>query len=494
MVSTPDWLLDSLPYAVLVLDSQHYVQNSNPEARRFFGQQADKGSHFSHQLTPGQHRLPSPEAGSAGWVVDVVEAPSNQRLYIFREDAQVAWVSEDTERMAFEDPLTGLPNWNILAQFVEHSCSQAQRYMRSSALLRVDLDHLRHVNSELGRSSGDEVLLQAAQRLQNNVRSSDIVGRLEGDRFLVLLTELTADRGGTTARGSDSGHLPVRGRAAVVANRLIAAFRQPFQVAEAEIKCSASIGVAVCPEDARLTNEWMEAAELSLNRAKENGGDSCELYAEALKQSHQLKKERHAALEEALRGDSLTFRWLPVLGPEALEHYWPEWASQEMQGLEILDLVDSAGLHGLWAKWEKGYLESQRGEATRLAPLASAWLNPGVDTAFLLQPGWLWEVDEGLLQHRYRLESLLHLQEKGLNWALKCSSRGLQSLAVLGKLQPAMLKLPIPAKPSFEHDRLLTASARVAEAFKIELLVSLPKDADPPLVGKLQPRWLVRTP
>ena len=76
---------------------------------------------------------------------------------------------------------------------------------------------------------------------------------------------------------------------------------------------------------------------------------------------------------------------------------------------------------------------------------------------------------------------------------LNCGSRGLQSLAVLGKLQPKMLKLPIPAKPSFEHERLLMASARVAEAFKIELLVALPKDADPPLVGKLQPRWLVRT-
>ena len=493
MVNTPDWLLDSFPFAVLILDGQHYVVRSNQEAKRFFGSQADPGSHFSQRLSGGQHRLPSPEAGSNGWVVDVVEAPDKHWLYVFREDAQVAWVSEDTERMAFEDPLTGLPNWNILAQFVDHSCSQAQRYSRSSALLRVDLDHLRHVNSELGRSAGDEVLLQAAQRLQNNVRSSDIVGRLEGDKFLVLLTELTNDRGGG-ARGGDSGHLPVRGRAAVVANRLIASFRQPFAVAEAQIKCSASIGVAVCPEDARLPNEWMETAELALLRAKEKGGDSCELYAEALKQSHQLKKERHAALEEALRGDQLSFRWLPALGPEALEHYWPEWPSQQLEGPEVLDLIDSAGVHGLWAKWEKAYLENHKGQATRLAPLASAWLNPGVDTAFLLEPGWLWEVDESLLHHRYRLESLLHLQEKGLNWVLNCGSRGLQSLAVLGKLQPKMLKLPIPAKPSFEHDRLLTASARVAEAFKIELLVSLPKDAEPPLVGKLQPRWLVRTP
>lgn len=491
MVNSPDWLIDSLPYAVLVLDSQNYVQQANPEARRFFGQQAEPGSHFSQKLSAGQHRLPSPEAGSAGWVVDVVEAPKKQWLYIFREDAQVAWVSEDTERMAFEDPLTGLPNWNILAQFVDHSCSQAQRYSRSSALLRVDLDHLRHVNSELGRSAGDEVLMQAAQRLQNNVRSSDIVGRLEGDKFLVLLTELTADRG---ARGGDSGHLPVRGRAAVVANRLIAAFRQPFTVAEAQIKCSASIGVAVCPDDARLANEWMEAAELSLKRAKDSGGDSCELYAEALKQSHQLKKERHAALEEAFKSDQLEFQWLPVLGPEALEHYWWNWPQQQLQGQEVPDLIDSAGFHGQMAKWEKSYLEGQQGPATRLAPLASAWLNPGVDTAFLLQPNWLWEVDESLLHHRYRLESLLHLQERGLNWVLSCSSRGLQSLAVLGKLQPKMLKLPVPARPSFEHIRLLTASAQVAEAFQIELLVCLPKEAEPPLVGKLQPRWLVHTP
>jgi diguanylate cyclase (GGDEF)-like protein len=494
MVNSPDWVFESFPYGVLLLDAQNYVQRANKEAQRYFGQQAECGTRFPQRLPAGQHRLPSPEAGSSGWVVEVLEGPpeSEQWLYIFREDSQVAWVSEDTERMAFEDPLTGLPNWNILSQFVDHSCSQSQRYQRSSALLRVDLDHLRQVNHELGRSGGDEVLVQAAQRLQNNVRSSDIVGRLEGDQFLILLTELTADRG---ARSSETGLLPVRARAAVVAMRLNLSFRQPFVVGEAQVACPVSIGVAVCPEDARLPNEWMEAAQLALQHSKEAGGDSHELYAEALKQQHELKKDRHRQMEEALRQNGLAFGWLPVMGPEAMEHYWWEWPAQSLQGPEVHDWIDSAGLHGPWGKWQKAYLEDQRGACVRLAPLASVWLNPGVDNGFLFQPGWIWEVDESILHHRYRLQSLLNLQEKGLAWVLKCSSRGLQNLSVLGKLQPKILKIPLPAKPTFEQERLLLASAQVAEAFGIELMVTLDPQADPrQLMSKLSPRWMLRTP
>lgn len=495
MVNTPDWVLENLPYAILLLDSQNYVQRANKQAQRSFGQQAEVGSHFSQKLPAGTHRLPSPEAGSPGWVVDVVAGPAGNELwvYIFREDTQVAWVSEDTERMAFEDPLTGLPNWNILSQFVEHSCSQSQRYQRSSALLRVDLDHLRHVNLDLGRSAGDEVLVQAAQRLQNNVRSSDIVGRVEGDHFLILLTELTADR---TPRSGETGHLPVRARAGVVAMRLNVAFRQPFTVGDGQVTCPCSIGVAVCPEDARLPSEWMQAAELALAQAKENGGDSHELYAEALKQQHELKKDRHKQMEEALKEGGLAFRWLPVMGPEPLEHYWWEWPSQNLEGPEVPDWIESAGLQAAWGKWQKKYLESENGSTTdRLAPLPPAWLNPGFDTAFLLQPGWLWEVSEGVLHHRLRLQSLLQLQDKGLNWVLSCSSRGLQNLSLLGKLQPKMLKFPLPGKATFEHERLLQASAQVAESFNIELLITLQPGAEPrQLLSKLSPRWLLRTP
>lgn len=495
MVNSPDWMLDSLPYAVLLLDAQNYVISSNREASRTFGQQAEPGQRFAQKLPVGQHRLPSPEAGAPGLVVDVLEGPaeSEQWLYIFREDAQVAWVSEDTERMAFEDPLTGLPNWNIISQFVEHSCSQSQRYQRSSALLRLDLDNLKMINADLGRNCGDEVLIQAAQRLQNNIRSSDIVGRLKGDQFMILLTELTADRGNTRPGGT--GDLPVRARAAVVAARLNVAFRQPFVVSETSVSCPVSIGVAVCPEDALLTNEWIQAAEMALQHSKEKGGDSHELYAEGLKQQHELKKDRHRQMEQALKEGALTFSWLPVLGPEPMEHYWWHWPELFLSGPEVRDWIESAGLQTGWAKWQKKYLEGQSNPTTRLAPLPAAWLNPGFDTAFLLAPGWAWEVDEATLHHRYRLQNLLQLQDKGLNWVLNCSGRGLQNLSVLGKLQPKIIKFPLPARPSQEQERLILASAQVAEAFNIDLLVTLEQGVDPPaLLQRLAPRWLLRTP
>lgn len=494
MVGTGDWLFEEFPFAVVLLSPQHQVVDSNAEARRSFGQDAEVGSRFPQRFPVGQHRLPSPEAGTSGWVLEVRQNPPENPgwVYIFREDPEVSWVSEDTERLAFEDPLTGLPNWNILSQFVDHSCSQSQRYMRSSALLRVDLDQLRHVNLELGRAAGDEVLVQAAQRLQNNVRSSDIVGRLEGDQFLILLTELTADRGANRGEGAQ---LPVRQRAAVVADRLNKAFRQPFEVAEAQVTCHVSVGVAVCPEDARLPNEWKEAAELALAHCREAGGDSYVLYAEALQKQHQQKQERHKQLEDALRGDQLSFRWLEVEGPEPLEHYWWQW--EHLQGPELRDSLDSAGLFAAWGKWQKAYLtaeQNQAGDKARLAPLPPAWLNPGFDTQFMLSSDWLWEVDENTLQHRHRLQNLVQLQEKGLRWVLGCTSRGLQNLSLLGRLQPELLKLPLPSRPSSEQARLLRASAQVAHSLGIGLLVAQPQGAPPELLQSLRPEWVLHLP
>lgn len=485
-------ILEGLPYGMLVLDVQGYVLQANEEARRSFGQQADAGQRFPQRFGAGQHRLPSPEAGSPGWIVDVVDnvPEPGQKLYLFRADADVQWISEDTERLAFEDPLTGLPNWNILSQFVEHSCSQSQRYLRSSALLRLDLDNLRSINQDWGRSSGDEVLVQAAQRLQNNVRSSDIVGRLEGDQFLVILTELTADR---SEHKPATAALHVRGRAAVVAERLNKAFRQPFPVADTQVNTTVSIGVAVCPEDARQPAEWMEAAELALAKSKENGGDGFELYAEALKQQHQQKQDRHRQLEQALRQGSLTFQWLPVQGPTTLEYYWWTWPEQALEGPEVRDAVELAGLQSLWGRWQKQLVEKlESSDSTRIAPLPPAWLNPGFDTSLLLGEGFWWEIEEAALHHRPRLEALLQLQERGMQWVLGCSSRGLQNLTLLGRAQPRLLHLRLPARWSPELRRLHEATARVAQGFGIELLASVPKDADEELLREIQPTYTLR--
>ena len=491
MVGPYDWVVDQFPYAVVVVDTQNYVVRCNSLARQLFGQAAEPGSRFPQRHPAGQHRLPSPEAGASGLVVESRgPAVDGHWLYVFREDAQVAWVSEDTERLAFEDPLTGLPNWNILQQFVDHSCSQSQRYGRSAALLRLDLEHLRHVNSEMGRAAGDEVLLQTAQRLQNNVRSSDIVGRLEGDRFLILLTELSSDRG---ANRGDAA-MPVRSRAAVVAQRLIQAFRAPFALTDSEVTCPAAVGVAVCPEDAKLSSEWLEAAELALARSKSQGGDSFELYAEALKQEHQVRQDRHKQLELALKEQQLDFEWFPIEGPEPLEHYWWRWQQASIVGPQVRDWLDSAGLQAAWGKWEKAHIMALDGTHRRLAPLAPVWLNPGVDGQFLLNPQWLWEVEEGVLHHRYRLESLLKLQERGLTWVLRCSSRGLQNLGLLGRLQPNMLKIPIPRRPNAEQQRLLLASAQLATSLGIEVMLEVAFGAEVAYAQTFSARWIFRAP
>lgn len=502
-------LLDQLPVGVVVTDSDGYVVESNATARRFFGADGEPGGRFPQQFGPGSHRLPSPEAGVSGWSLEVVADPerAGHRILVVREDAQVSWTSEDTERLAFEDPLTGLPNWNILHQFVEHSCSQSQRYGRSSALLRVDLDHLRQINQELGRTTGDEILVEAAQRLQNNVRSSDIVGRLEGDQFLILLTELSSERSGARP---ETGDMSVQARAAVVAERLCRAFVQPMGDSDEKVQCTVSVGVSVCPDDARQSHDWMATAELALSHCKEKGGNGYELFAEALRQEHESRQDRTRQLDAALKiagacddPAALGFNWLAVQPSsdatdplQAVSYYAWRWPAGHLAGPEVQDALTVGNLLPAWGRWQKSYLESLPEESgVRVAPLPPAWLHPSFDAGLLLRSGWWWEVQEEMLQHRSRLLALLALQDRGLQTVLACSSRGLQNLGLLGRLQPRLLRLPVPLRPTPEVQRLQKATAQVARSFAIDLLACVsPEGAAPDHLKSLAPDFTVQLP
>lgn len=160
------------------------------------------------------------------------------------------------------DALTGLPNRSLFHDRLEQAFAQARRGREIFALLFVDLDGFKAVNDHCGHEAGDCVLQQTAQRLLDGVRESDIAARLAGDEFLVILRNL----------GSEE-------RAGVVAAKLVETLAEPCRCGEREVRVSASIGIALYPEDADNPADLVKCADQAMYKAKEGGRHTYRYYA-----------------------------------------------------------------------------------------------------------------------------------------------------------------------------------------------------------------------
>jgi diguanylate cyclase (GGDEF)-like protein/PAS domain S-box-containing protein len=168
------------------------------------------------------------------------------------EDVTARVDSEEQLRQALvHDALTGLPNRNSLAARLEHAILRVNRSGDRLALLFIDLDHFKKVNDTLGHAAGDEVLRQAAARIRACVREVDSVARLGGDEFVVLLeADVRLDTPG------------------IIGERIRAAFGTPFEWKGTEVRCGASIGVSLYPDNARDPAALLASADAAMYRVK----------------------------------------------------------------------------------------------------------------------------------------------------------------------------------------------------------------------------------
>ncbi len=222
------------------------------------------------------------------------------------------------QQHAFYDLLTGLPNRALVLNRLEQSLVEAQRSQRRVAVLFIDLDDFKKVNDSLGHEEGDKLLRHAAQRLQASVRQGGTVGRFGGDEFVVLVEQVETV--------SD-----VLG----MVERLLNRFRDLFRCGGREFRLTASVGVAMAPEDGTTPSELLKHADSALFHAKKQGRNTYSCYTDAMNQeaSHrlQLEEQIHGALERdefqvlyqpkvdvvsgRLKGVEALLRWQnPILG------------------------------------------------------------------------------------------------------------------------------------------------------------------------------------
>ena len=228
----------------------------------------------------------------------------------FEDVTAAAMVSAALRRQALHDGLTGLPNRTLLRDRLQTALGEAKRRGERVALVLLDLNHFKDVNDALGHQYGDELLMSFAERLRHLLRDCDTIARLGGDEFAVLLTGAT-----------DAGSVQV-------AEKVIEAMAEPFVLHGVTVKSTASLGIAMYPDDAEDADLLTQRADVAMYVAKRSGG-GWRSYSPADDQS---SIERLTLLADL--HDELTRRTTETLGL----HYQPvlDLAGGGITGVEAL--------------------------------------------------------------------------------------------------------------------------------------------------------------
>ncbi len=186
--------------------------------------------------------------------------------------------------MALHDPLTGLPNRNLLMERLTQDMAHARRHQTQVGLLLLDLDHFKHINDSLGHGIGDALLEEVSRRLHGVLRECDTPARLGGDEFVVSACGLT---------GADD--------AETLARRILDAFEPVAVIGRHELHISASIGISLYPGDGETPQALLQAADTAMYQAKKNGRCNYRLFSRdigmAAERWHTLSSDLYGACE-----------------------------------------------------------------------------------------------------------------------------------------------------------------------------------------------------
>jgi diguanylate cyclase (GGDEF)-like protein/PAS domain S-box-containing protein len=162
------------------------------------------------------------------------------------------------QQLAFHDPLTGLPNRRLFLNLLDQAINYATKNHQSFALMFIDLDRFKSVNDTLGHACGDKLLVAVAERLGQSVRRSDVVSRLSGDEFAILITCMDQVD-----------------QLEALAHKLIAAINQPFMIEAQSIEVRISVGISLFPADGVSAEDLLGQADGAMYQAKKTGGNLC---------------------------------------------------------------------------------------------------------------------------------------------------------------------------------------------------------------------------
>lgn len=247
--------------------------------------------------------------------------------------AAVVQASARIEHMAFHDSLTGLPNRTLFSDRLRHALVLSSRRTERVAVVSLDLDRFKIINSGLGHELGDQLLRAVARRLTDTLREGDTIARVSGDVFAVLL------------------HVGRPQDAFMVADKALRALRAPFDLEGREVFLTASAGLAVCDEHVDGAETLLRQADAALHRAKDEGRDVVSVFDRTMQSSGAERIALETALRRALTRDELAVHYQPMIridtGAVVAVEALVRW-NHPIRGLlrpgEFLPVAESTGL------------------------------------------------------------------------------------------------------------------------------------------------------
>ena len=252
----------------------------------------------------------------------------------------------EVRKLAYFDPLTGLPNRRLLMERLEFALEACVRDKRLGALLFIDLDNFKAVNDTVGHDEGDRLLEQVAAILGHCVRKDDTVARLGGDEFVVMLDDLSGDPDETIRHAESIG------------NKILQALHKRFELGSSEHRVSASVGVTLFGDHpGERIDEPLKRADMAMYQAKLAGRNALCFFDPRMQADVRARAEVEAGLWEALEQQQFVLHYQPqigadgtVVGAEALVR-WQHPERGTVLPAEFIPLAEDSGLILRLGRW-----------------------------------------------------------------------------------------------------------------------------------------------
>ncbi|QKV19199.1 putative bifunctional diguanylate cyclase/phosphodiesterase [Oricola thermophila] len=236
--------------------------------------------------------------------------------------------------LAAHDRLTGLRNRVFLTDHFEHMIEGAKRRGERVAVLHLDLDNFKFINDTYGHMAGDHVLSEIGNRIKSVVRAADIPARIGGDEFVILLN--------APGESADIER---------IATRIIEAVTRPIEFESTVLRCGASIGISVYPDDADNPADLLVDSDLALYQAKEAGRGHARFFSDELRREHEVRRELESDLRKSLQRKEINVHYQPqvslatarVTGIEALAR-WNRNGNEYVPPQVFLPVAEKSGL------------------------------------------------------------------------------------------------------------------------------------------------------
>lgn len=267
----------------------------------------------------------------------------------------------ETKRLAFEDPLTGLGNYNVLQQYLEYTVGLVGRGEGAAILVVIDLDRIRSINATISHSAGDQVLNQFGERLRSYARNTDVLARRRADEFVYVVALQSTDA--AEAKGT------VAQMAQALAQKIITGLEEPFLVEGTSLNMTCGIGMTMFGTPGETSEQVLEQAYSALEKAKEMGRNRFYFFGPDLQDRSRRRHLLVPRLKDALERQEFVLQYQPVVdlksgkvvGLESLLR-WHDPNVGVLEPKDFLALAEESGLIlpiGEWAIQEACLMASQ---------------------------------------------------------------------------------------------------------------------------------------